>query len=346
MQLEREVRALSLNELWFLLIAVLFIGFFVLEGFDFGVGTVARFLGKTDTEKRVYINTIGPFWDANEVWLITAGGAMFAAFPHWYATMFSGFYIPLVFMLLALILRGVAFEFRGKVNNEKWRNLWDWALFIGSALPPILWGVVLANFMTGMPIDENKEMVGGFLQFLHPFALLGGVMFLALTTVHGLQFITLRTKGELQERARKVAKILAPITLLLVLVFAFIGWLKTDIFTYHGQGWIVLPLLAWVALLMASIYNDKKLDGRAFFLTSLTIILFSASIFIGMFPRVMISSIAEANSLTVYSAASGAYTLKLMTYFSFILLPFVLAYQGWSYYVFRKRVSKHDEMEY
>src|SRR5699024_5281665 len=162
----------------------------VLEGFDFGVGTVARFLGKTNREKQVYLNTIGPFWDANEVWLITAGGAMFAAFPHWYATMFSGFYIPLVFMLLALIARGVAFEFRGKIDSEKWRNVWDWALFIGSALPPVLWGVVLANFMLGMPIDENKEMVGGFLQFLNPFALLGGVMFLLLTMVHGLQFIT------------------------------------------------------------------------------------------------------------------------------------------------------------
>lgn len=337
---------MSFNELWFLLIAVLFVGFFVLEGFDFGVGTVAKFLGKDDQEKRVYINTIGPFWDANEVWLITAGGAMFAAFPHWYATLFSGFYIPLVFMLLALILRGVSFEFRGKIENQKWKNTWDWALFIGSFLPPILWGVVLGNFMTGMPIDADKEMVGGFLQFLHPFALLSGVMYLLLCVVHGLQFITLRTVGKLQERARRVAKILAPLTLLTVLAFFIVGWMKTDIFTYHGSLWIVVPLLAWTTLLIASILNVKKLDGWAFAMTSFTIVFLTASVFIGMFPRIMISSISEAYDLTIYNAASGSYTLRMMTYFSLTLIPFVLAYQGWSYYVFRKRVKKDGDLEY
>lgn len=336
---------MSLNELWYLLIAVLFIGFFVLEGFDFGVGGLAKFLGKDEKEKRVYINTIGPFWDANEVWLITAGGAMFAAFPHWYATLFSGFYIPLAFMLFALIIRGVSFEFRGQVDNQNWRNLWDWTLTIGSLLPPILWGVVLTNFMTGMPIDENKEMVGGFLQFLHPFALLGGVMFLSLCLVHGLQFITLRTTGELQERARKWAKALAPITLILLLSFAAIGFITTDIFTYHGALWILLPLLAWSALLVSSFLNVKKRDGWAFTLTSLTIVFLIASVFIGMFPRVMISTINEAYSLTITNAASGSYSLKVMTYFSLTLLPFVLAYQGWSYYIFRQRVTK-DDLEY
>ncbi|WP_284139163.1 MULTISPECIES: cytochrome d ubiquinol oxidase subunit II [unclassified Virgibacillus] len=337
---------MSLNELWFLLIAILFIGFFVLEGFDFGVGTVSRFLGKDDVERRVYINTIGPFWDANEVWLITAGGAMFAAFPHWYATMFSGFYIPLVFMLLALIIRGVAFEFRSKVENPKWRTTWDWAIFIGSFLPPILWGVVLTNFMTGMPIDGNKEMVGGFLQFLHPFALLGGVMFLLLTVVHGLQFITLRTEGELQERARKLAKKLAPITLIAFLAFLGIGWYTTDIFTQHGNAWILLPVFAWLSLLGASVFNVKRFDKRAFTLTSFSIIFLTASIFIGMFPRVMISTLGAANDLTIFSAASGAYTLKLMSYFSLTLLPFVLGYQIWSYYVFRKRLKKSEHLEY
>lgn len=333
---------MSLHELWFLLIAILFAGFFILEGFDFGVGTVARFLGKNDQEKRVYINTIGPVWDANEVWLITAGGAMFAAFPHWYATMFSGFYIPLVFMLLALILRGVAFEFRGKVDHPKWRNLWDWALFIGSFLPPVLWGVVIANFMTGMPINADKEMVGGFLQFLHPFALLGGVMFLLVCIVHGLQFITLKTEGELQERARVLAKRLAPVTLIAVLAFAIIGLIKTDIFTNHGNMWIALPILTWLALLAGSILNVKKADGWAFTMTTLTILFLSASLFIGMFPRVMISSLSDAYSLTIYNAASGPYTLKVMSYAALTLLPFVLGYQGWSYYVFRNRVKKKD----
>src|SRR5690625_2757399 len=342
----RRRQTLSLHELWYLLIAILFVGFFVLEGFDFGVGAMVRILGKNDREKRRYIGTIGPVWDANEVWLITAGGAMFAAFPHLYATLFSGFYIPFVFMLLALILRGVSFEFREKVNTKRWKNIWDWTLFIGSALPPVLWGVALTNFKTGMPIDGDKEMVGGFLQFLHPFALLGGVMFLLLCIVHGLQFITIRTEGELQERARQAGKKFAPFTLIALLAFAIIGWIKTDIFTYHGTFWIILPIGAWVALLTASILNVKKSDIWAFTLTSITVGLLIASVFIGMFPRVMISTLGEANNLTIINASSGSYTLKVMSYFSLTLLPFVLAYQGWSYYVFRQRIKKDDELGY
>lgn len=337
---------MSLNELWFLLIAILFVGFFILEGFDFGVGTVARFLGKDEAEKKVYIGTIGPFWDANEVWLITAGGAMFAAFPHWYATLFSGFYIPFVFMLLALIVRGVAFQFRDERNSSKWKKLWDWGIFLGSVLPPVLWGVALTNFMTGMPIDGDKEMVGGFLQFLHPYALLGGVMFLLLCIVHGLQFITIRTEGELQERARKVGKFFAPMTLIVLLAFIIIGFVTTDIFTYHGTAWMILPLGAWAALLFASLLNIKRSDRWAFTLTSLTIGLLTASIFIGMFPRVMISTLGENFDLTILNAASGAYSLKVMSYFGLTILPFVLGYQGWSYYVFRKRLKKDDELGY
>ncbi|MDM5188200.1 cytochrome d ubiquinol oxidase subunit II [Bacillus sp. DX4.1] len=337
---------LSLNELWFLIISTLFIGFFVLEGFDFGVGTVAKFLGRNDLERRIYINTIGPFWDANEVWLVTAGGTMFAAFPHWYATLFSGFYIPFVFMILALILRGVAFEFRGKVDNVKWKNMWDWAILIGSFVPPLLWGIAITNFMVGVPINENKDVVGGFLQLLHPFALLGGLMFVLLCVVHGLQFITLRTTGELQERARIVAKKMAPVTLLALLAFAGVGLRETDIFIAHGTGWIALPLGAFVALFVSSILNRKRRDGWAFFMTSLTIILLSASVFIGMFPRVMISTLGAANDLTIYNAASGPYSLKLMSYLSLTILPFVLGNQIWSYYVFRKRIKPQDHLEY
>lgn len=333
---------MSLNFLWFLLIAILFVGFFVLEGFDFGVGALARFLGKSDREKQAYIATIGPFWDANEVWLITAGGAMFAAFPHWYATLFSGLYIPLVFMLLALIIRGVSFQFREQVKSFAWKNTWDWALFIGSFIPPILWGIVLANFMTGMPINGEKEITGGFLQFLHPFALLSGAMFLLLCLVHGLQFITIRTTGLLRERAKKVGTVIAPITLVFVLLFIIVGWYQTDIFTYHGTAWIILPFVAWGALLFAQVFNVNNQDVWAFAMTSFTIILLTASIFIGMFPRLIISTIDPAFDLTIYNAASGAYTLKVMSYFSLALLPFVLGYQGWSYYIFRKRISKQE----
>lgn len=337
---------MSLPEFWFLTITFLFVGFFVLEGFDFGVGMVARFLGKDDKEVQLYMNTIGPFWDANEVWLIVAGGAMFAAFPHWYATMFSGFYIPLVFMLLALIIRGVSFEFRGHVDSQRWRNQWDWGLAIGSFLPPLLWGVVLANFMTGMPIDQDKEMVGGFLQFLHPFALLGGVMMVALFLIHGLQFITIRTLGEVNERAKQLRNKLAPLTLILFIAFIIMSYFVSDVFTYHGETFIVLPLLAFVALAWS--VSKKALIGERmrFTLTSISIILLTGSIFMGMFPRVMISSISDAYSLTVENASSGSYSLKLMMYFSLAILPFVLAYQIWSFYIFKKRLKKDDKLEY
>lgn len=337
---------MSLNELWFIIIAVLFVGFFILEGYDFGVGIVSRFLGKNDIEKRLYINTIGPFWDANEVWLITAGGAMFAAFPHWYATMFSGFYIPLVFMLLALILRGVSFEFRNQIENPKWRNTWDWALWFGSFLPPLLWGVVLGNFMTGMQIDADKELVGSFLQFLHPFALLGGVMFVLLSMTHGLQFITIRTKGELQERARKFGKRIAPLTIIFLLAFIIAGYFVSDVFTYHGQWFVIIPALAWISLVVSTVLNTKASDKLAFTFTSASIGLLTISVFMGMFPRVMISNLSDAYSLTVYSASSGAYTLKLMTIVTVILLPIVLGYTAWTYYIFRKRLTTDDELEY
>lgn len=335
-----------LSEFWFFLIAFMFTLFFILEGFDFGVGTVAKFLGRDDHEKRVYLNTIGPFWDANEVWLISAGAAMFAAFPHWYATLFSGFYIAFVFMLLALIIRGVAFEFRGKVDHPVWKKVWDWAIFFGSSIPPILWGVALTNFMTGVPIDENKEMLGGFLQLLHPFAILGGVMFLLLCIVHGLQFISIRTEGELKARAQRASRGFAPAALLSLLAFAVIGFLKTDIFTSHGTMWIILPLLAWSLLLISSILNARNRDGWAFFLTSLTMLFLVASVFIGLFPRVMISTLGVANDLTVYNASSGDYSLKVMSYVSLTIIPFVLAYQGWSYYVFRERLKGKDQLEY
>ncbi|WP_017152188.1 cytochrome d ubiquinol oxidase subunit II [Bacillus bingmayongensis] len=337
---------LSLNELWFLIISTLFIGFFVLEGFDFGVGTVSRFLGKNDLEKRIYLNTIGPFWHANEVWLVCAGGAMFAAFPHWYATLFSGFYIPFVFILLALIIRGVAFKFRGKIESHKWKGIWDWGILIGSALPPLLWGITISNFMVGVPIDENKNVVGGFMQLLHPFALLGGVMFLLLCIVHGLQFITLRTTGKLRERARIVAIKIAPVTLITLLIFAGVGLWKTDIFTVHGTEWIMVPIGAFVALFASTLLNKRRRDGWAFFMTSLTIILLSASVFIGMFPRVMISTLGAANDLTIYNAASGAYALKLMSYFSITILPFVIGSQIWSFYVFKQPVKSNNDLEY
>lgn len=337
---------LSLNELWFILVSVLFVGFFFLEGFDFGVGIVSRFLGKSDQERRILINTIGPYWDANEVWLITAGGAMFAAFPEWYATLFSGFYIPFVVLLLALIARGVAFEFRGKMDNGIWKKTWDAAIFIGSLLPPFLFGVVFANLIRGVPIDSHKEMIGSVFDLLNGYALAGGVAVVLLCILHGLVFITLRTNGELRDRARKAARDMGPAVAAVLLIFAIMTYFSTDIYTVHGAQWIALPVLAGAALVLAGLFIKKKRDGWAFAMTGAVIILSVVSMFIGLFPRVMVSSISPDFHLTIYNAASGAYSLKVMTYISLTILPFVLGYQIWSYYVFRKRIDDKEHLEY
>src|SRR5437879_3548221 len=196
---------MELHDVWFVLIAVLWIGYFFLEGFDFGVGILTKLLARDRPEKRVLINSIGPFWDANEVWLLTAGGAMFAAFPDWYATLFSGFYLALVLMLLALIVRGVAFEFRSKHERPAWRSFWDWMLFIGSALPGFLWGVAITNVIEGVPIDAHMNYVGGFWNLLNPYALLGGLAFVAMFLLHGAVFLSLKTEGEIQARAYRAA---------------------------------------------------------------------------------------------------------------------------------------------
>jgi cytochrome d ubiquinol oxidase subunit II len=196
---------MDLNTLWFILLFVLFVGFFLLEGFDYGVGILLPFLGKDDTDRRLIINTIGPFWDANEVWLITAGGAMFAAFPNWYATMFSGFYLALVLMLVALIVRAVGFEFRSKDRHPTWRQVWDWMIFGGSFVPALLWGVAFGNLIRGLPIDADMNYVGSFWDLLNPYALSGGLATLSAFVLHGALFLSLKTKGEIVERAHKAA---------------------------------------------------------------------------------------------------------------------------------------------
>lgn len=337
---------LSLNELWFLLVGVLFVGFFFLEGFDFGVGMSTKFLARTDGEKRVLINSIGPFWDANEVWLLTAGGAMFAAFPNWYATLFSGYYTPLVVVLLALIGRGVAFEFRGKKETERWKKSWDWAIFLGSLLPPFLFGVVFAGLIQGLPIDGQMEMKAGLFDMVNVYTLLGGVTVTVLCLVHGLMFTTLRTIGSLQERARKQAKmLLVPLAVLLV-TFGAMTYFKTDVFEVRGGILAAVAVVGVIVYLLAGYFMAKKRDGWAFGMTGGVIILSIASVFIGLFPRVMISSIDKAFDLTIHNAASGQYSLKVMTIVAVTLLPFVLGYQIWSYFVFHKRLHEKEHLEY
>jgi len=338
---------LSLNELWFILVAVLFIGFFFLEGFDFGVGMSTQFIAKNDNDRRVLINSIGPFWDANEVWLITAGGAMFAAFPHWYATMFSGFYTALVFVLLALIVRAVGFEFRNKVDSSSWRAIWDSCIFIGSLLPPLLLGVAFTAIIRGLPIGQDMEMRASlFGDIINGYTLLGGVTITVQCLVHGLMFASLRTINPLQDRARSLAKkLLVPLG---VLVIAFGVWsvYETDLFSQHGVPMTIVSILAVAAYLLSGFFMYRKKDGRAFAMTGAVIVLTVAGMFIGLFPRVMISSIDNAFSLTIHNAASNPYTLKVLSIIALSLLPFVLAYSIWSYYIFRKRIHEDHHLEY
>jgi cytochrome bd ubiquinol oxidase subunit II len=337
---------MNLNIFWFILITVLFIGFFFLEGFDYGVGMLLPFLGKNDDERRLLINTIGPFWDGNEVWLITAGGAIFAAFPNWYATLFSGFYLALMLMLVALILRGVAFEFRNRDERPQWRTFWDWMIFIGSALPGFLWGVAITNIILGVPIDAHMNYVGGFWNLLNPYALLGGLAFVALFVLHGAIFLTLRTEDEMKERAYRAANLAWLPALILILLFVVVGYFVTDVFWRLGFDPGVAPLGAGGALLSVGWFVKNRHGGWAFIMTGLTILLSTLTIFIGLFPRVMISSLNPAWNLTIYNASSSPYTLTVMSIIALTFVPFVLAYQIWNYWVFRRRLGLNASVEH
>jgi cytochrome d ubiquinol oxidase subunit II len=337
---------MDLNTIWFILIAVLFIGFFVLEGFDYGVGILLPFLGKNDIERRAIINTIGPHWDGNEVWMITAGGAMFAAFPNWYATLFSGFYLALVIMLLALILRGVAFEYRSKRESPVWRNRWDWMIFIGSFVPALLWGVAISNIIRGVPIDDKMNYTGTFFTLLNPYSLLGGITALAIFTLHGAIFLSHKLADELLERARKTARQLWLPTVILLFAYIIFGYFDTDMFTKLGVNPGVIPILGGISILTVGWLLKIKREGWAFLMTALTIAFSTITIFMGLYPRVMVSSTNPDWSLTIYNASSSPYTLKTMTIIAIIFVPIVLAYQAWSYWVFRKRISTKSRMEY
>ncbi len=337
---------MTLNVVWFVLIAILFTGFFVLEGFDFGVGILAPWIGRTDEQRRLLANTIGPFWDANEVWLITAGGAMFAAFPNWYATLFSGFYMALFLLLLALIVRGVAFEFRSKISSPAWRRTWDWMLFIGSLLPPLLWGVAVANFMKGVPIDANMEYAGTFWDLISPYTVLGGLSLVLLSVLHGALYLCLRTDGALQTIARETARRTGILTSLVLLLFVVMSYYNTDMFSKAGVDPGAIPLLAGMSLLAAPFFIHRKQDGWAFFMSTMTIIFSSVTVFLDMFPRVMISTLSPNWSLTIFNSASGPYSLGVMTIVAVTLLPIVLAYQAWSYWVFRHRLRVGGRLDY
>jgi cytochrome bd ubiquinol oxidase subunit II len=340
---------MDLNTIWFLLIAVLYIGFFILEGFDFGVGILLPFLSRdkdpevVDLKRRTIINTIGPHWDGNEVWLIAAGGATFAAFPDWYATLFSGFYLALFLLLLALIVRGVAFEFRSKDENPRWRHLWDWSIFIGSALPALLIGVAFGNLVHGVPIDANMQYAGTFFDLLNPYTLLAGVATLMVFTMHGAIFLSLKTSGELVEKARTAAMRMWIPVVIVLLLFLIATYFYTDILDKLGVNPGIVPLTGIVAVLLAGYFIRQKRDGWAFTMTAITIVFSLITMFMILHPRVMVSSLNPDWSLTIYNASSSPYTLQVMTIVAVIFVPIVLVYQGWSYWVFRKRIESKPE---
>ncbi|WP_328992452.1 cytochrome d ubiquinol oxidase subunit II [Kribbella sp. NBC_01245] len=324
---------MELTTVWFLLIAVLWIGYFVLEGFDFGVGILLRVLGRNEPERRAVITTIGPVWDGNEVWLITAAGATFAAFPEWYATLFSGFYLPLLAILVALIIRGVGLEYRGKRDDLAWRDRWDWVITVGSVLPAFVWGLTFANQVRGVPLDAGFEYVGSLADQFNLYAVLGGVAFTAMFVTHGAIFLALRTTDDLRLRANRVAALSGGVTV--VLVAGWLGW------TLGLRGTVasgIVSALALVALLAGLVANRVRREGWAFAGTAAAIALAVTSLFVAMWPAVLPSTLDPAWSLTVTNAASTAYTLKILTVVAAIFTPLVLLYQGWTYWVFRKRV--------
>jgi cytochrome d ubiquinol oxidase subunit II len=337
---------MDLNTIWFVLVAILFTGFFFLEGFDYGVGILLPFLGQDDNERRRILNTIGPFWDGNEVWLIVAGGAIFAAFPHWYATMFSGLYLALFLVLLALIVRAVGFEFRSKDKNPGWRKVWDWLIFAGSLVPALLWGVALGNLIRGLDIDADMHYVGTFWDLLNPYALVGGLTTVGIFTLHGALFLNLKSTEEIEGRAFSAATRLWIPAAVLVLTFTVGGYFVTDMYTRLGILPGAVPLAAGLAALAAGWFIRARRTGWAFVMTGLSIALSVITIFVGLYPRVMPSSLNSDWSLTIYNASSSDYTLRVMSVVALIFVPIVLAYQAWNYYVFRQRIGKETELEY
>jgi cytochrome d ubiquinol oxidase subunit II len=322
---------MELTTIWFVFIAALFTGYFVLEGFDFGVGALLPALGRDDRERRTLLATIGPVWDGNEVWVITAGGAMFAAFPAWYATVFSALYLPLLLILVALILRGVAFEYRGMRDDPRWRARWDAAIVFGSTAPAFAWGIAFANITRGLPLTPDGDHAGGPLDLLHPYALLGGLVTLTLSVTHGAVFLALKTVAPIRARARAAAARVGPVAL--VSLAAFVTW---TLALRSSPGAVAAAAVSVAALVAALAANRAGREGWAFVGTALTIGLLVVCLFAALFPAVL------PPDLTVDNAASSPYTLRLMTWVAAIFAPLVLLYQGWTYWVFRKRVTADD----
>jgi cytochrome bd ubiquinol oxidase subunit II len=323
---------------WFIVIAILWTGFFVLEGFDFGVGMLHGVVGTGEAGRRAAINTIGPLWDGNEVWLIVAGAAMFAAFPGWYATMFSGLYLAMALLLGSLIIRGVAFEYRGKRDAARWRRTWDGALTVGSVLAPLLIGIALGDLLHGLPINASQDYTGSFWDLLQPYAVFTGVTLALACLLHGATYLSLKTTDGLHERARATGRLVAPLAA--AFVIGFIIW--THVTASSTFFLNLIELVAILAALASAWLVYARRDGFAFTATAVTIAACVITIFVDLYPNVMVSSTNPAYNLTVRNTASAPYSLKAMTIVVVVFLPLVLIYQAWTYYVFRQRVSAGD----
>jgi cytochrome d ubiquinol oxidase subunit II len=329
----------NLVPFWFIVIAFFWTGFFILEGFDFGVGMLHSLVGRDDAGRRAAINTIGPLWDGNEVWLIVAGAGMFAAFPGWYATMFSAFNLALVLLLVALIARGLAFEYRGKRDAIHWRRTWDISLTAGSVLAPFVIGIALGDLLHGLPINSSQDYTGSFWDLFQPYGVFTGITLVLICALHGATFLALKTTDDMRERAGRLARRVAPFTA--AAVIGFIIW--THVSSSKNTFFLnPIELLAILAVIAAWWLASDHRTGSAFAATTVTIASCIVAIFVDLYPNVMVSSTNPAYNLTAHNTASPAYPLKVMTVVAIVLLPVVLAYQAWTYYVFRKRVSRRE----
>ena len=331
---------MDLEVFWFVLIAVLWAGYFALEGFDFGVGMLLPWVGRDDDDRSTMLQTIGPVWDGNEVWLVVAGGATFAAFPAWYATMFSGFYVALLLVLFFLIIRVVSFEWRSKSESASWRTFWTWCNTIGSAGAALVWGIGLSNLVNGVPIDSDGNYAGDLADLFSPYTVFAGIAVVLLFAFHGATFLTLRTVGELADRAAHAARRLCiPAALLAA---AFLVWTVVVAMDNNEKDLFppALPAIIGIAaMLLAVVFLRGGRTGRAFSMTGLGAIAVVARLFTSLYPRVMVSDPDFGNSLTVDGAASSHYALQVMSVVALIFVPLVLVYQGWTYYVFRRRLG-------
>jgi cytochrome d ubiquinol oxidase subunit II len=324
----------TLPTLWFIIIAFFWTGYLFLEGFDLGVGMLMRGFARNNTERRVLLNTVGPVWDGNEVWLVTAGAATFAAFPHWYASLFSALYLPLVFVLLALIFRAVAFEYRGKMDSDRWRSVWDWAIVLGSVVAAFGVGAMLALTTTGLPLNENGDRVGGPFAWFNGYAVLGGLAVVFFCIVHAAAFLALKTDGDIRARARKLLLRWLPVALLPLAL-----WAVAVVAAGGKSVTYVTLLLAVLGAVFAWMMARRERDGWSFGGLGIFLLAGTATIFTAAFPNVLPSTIDTAYNLTVTSASSSDYTLGVMSVIAAFGIPAVLVYQGYTYWVFRKRVS-------